>query len=526
MRTLRPYQRAAIDALYHHLRQGGKGNSLIVAPTGSGKTLINGYLIKEVVETWGARVLLLTHVAELIKQGFDEIKGIWPEADIGIFSAGLKSKDIHNKIIFASIQSMADKVYKLSPPPEVVIIDEAHLIPRKEGTRYVKALTALRAMYPRLVVIGLTATPYRLDSGWLHKGEGAFFDHIVYDIPVQMLIDEGYLSPITTKGGAVKIDTSGVKHVGGEFKAGEIEERSMRVTRGAVDDFVRRGQNRRKWLVFCCGVDHAKQVQEALEALGVASEVILGDTPNRSAIIERFRKRELRALINVNVLTTGFNDPEIDLIVCLRPTESPGLWVQILGRGMRKAPGKTDCLVLDYAGNAVRHGPIDAINPDRKPSKGDGVAPAKECERCGEIIHAALRVCPSCGFEFPAPVVAVQTVATTAPLLKRDIGPEEYTVKSVMYFLHTVKARPLDPPIVKIEYTIGDLLYITEWINPRADYQKAAWVYTKYCQDSGLATIPETAQDFLDAWPIAPSKIWAYKDPETKFWKVTKRSWG
>ena len=203
----------------------------------------------------------------------------------------------------------------------------------------------------------------------------------------------------------------------------------------------------------------------------------------------------------------------------------PGLWVQILGRGMRKAPGKHDCLVLDYAGNAVRHGPIDAITPDRKPSNGDGVAPAKECPRWGDIIHAALRTCPGCGHEFPPPALAVQRVATTAPLLKREVGPEEYTVKAVMYFLHTVKARPLDPPIIKIEYTIGDLLDITEWINPRADYQKAAWTYTKYCQDSGLSTIPETAQEFLDAWPTPPSKIWAYKDPETKFWKVTNRSW-
>jgi DNA repair protein RadD len=520
--NLRKYQREAIDALYHWWREGNKGNALIVAPTGSGKSVIMAQLIREIVESFGARVLVLTHVKELIQQDFDELVGLWPEAPAGVYSASLKRRELHADILFAGIQSIEKHVHKLTPAPEIVIVDEAHMIPRTEGTRYVKALATLRLMYPNLRVVGLSATPYRLDSGWLHKGDGAFFDAIVYDIPVQGLIDDGYLSPITTKGGAVKIDTSAVGHMGKEFKAGELEAAAMAgdTTREAVREVVAKGQDRRKWLVFACGVDHAKQIEVEIQAHGIPCGVVLGDTANRGELIEKFRRREIRALVNVNVLTTGFNDPEIDLLVLLRPTESAGLFVQMIGRGTRKAAGKSDCLVLDYAGNAVRHGPIDAIAPDRKPSKGDGLAPAKECPQCMEIIHAALRHCPACGFEFPPPKPEVGHKASKAPLLKRQIEPEEMEVKEVMYFCHEKLGKQNS---VRIEYRVGNLATVKEWIFPQADFDKLAWVYTNWCQKAGLEKIPATAEEFLIAWPQGPKRIWAMMDGN--FWKITRREW-
>jgi DNA repair protein RadD len=241
----------------------------------------------------------------------------------------------------------------------------------------------------------------------------------------------------------------------------------------------------------------------------------------RKKTLEAHRSGMVRALVNVDVLTTGYNDPEIDLLAMMRPTESCGLYVQIVGRGMRTAPGKADCLVLDYAGNALRHGPIDAVNPDRKPSKGDGVAPAKECPQCSMIIHAALRSCPGCGFEFPPIALKLDRVAKVAPILAAQVEPVEYSVKDVRYFIHT---KPGKAESVRVEYNVGDLLTITEWIFPQATFDRLAWQYLKWCEGAGVEP-PESAEAFLDAWPTPPATIFAYQKTGERFWTITKRSW-
>lgn len=502
--TIRPHQRAALDALYDYWRKED-GHGLIVVPTGGGKSYIAAALIQELSTRWpGTRILVLQHVKELISQNHAELKKIWPEAPAGIYSAGLKRKDFHADIVFAGIQSIASNCQHLDPPPEIVIIDECHLIPRKDTTRYKKTLETLKQMYPSLRMVGLSATPFRLDSGWLHTGADAMFDKIVYDIPIQQLIDDGYLAPLITKAGSVKINTAGIHHSGGEFVAGELEAAAMSgdTTALAVSDMVIKAQDRKKWLVFACGVKHAEQIKDELEKHNINTEIVTGDTSNRDDIIADFRNGTgllpIRCIVNIQVMTTGVNIPDLDMIAMLRPTESASLYVQIAGRGMRTAPGKTNCLVLDYAGNCMRHGPIDAVSPNNKPwsEEGGGVAPAKECPKCMSIIHCSKRICQWCGYEFPPNPIVVERVSSEAPILSSQVEPEVLKIKHTDYEIHLKADKK---PSICVTYYHGEFDKVKEWIFPEAHWQRGEWEYRKFCLSIGMnQPVPRTADEFMD----------------------------
>jgi len=277
---------------------------------------------------------------------------------------------------------------------------------------------------------------------------------------------------------------------------------------------------RNKWLIFCTGIKHAEQVKDELDALGISSACVFGSTPlaERTRIIEDYRADKIRALINVDVLTTGFNVPAIDLLIMLRPTESAGLYVQMIGRGMRRHPGKTDCLVLDYAGVTLRHGPIDAVDPDRKIGKGEGVAPSKLCPTCGTFIAAGFRECPYCGHEFPAPEKKITHKPTEAPILKSQIKPRVYDVLTQKLFVHR-KVGKADS--VRIEYDTG-LVSFAEWIFPASTTPAASFYYSQFCKVAGIDwPYPRTAEDFVKLEFKGPAQIEVIKDG--KYDRVSKR---
>lgn len=525
MLAARDYQRGAADAVYEYWNKPDTGNGLIVVPTAGGKSFIMALLIKEIQEKWpGTRILILTHVQELIEQDYDELLGLWPEAPAGIFSSGLGRKELQSPILFASIQSIEKHAHRLDPPAEIVFVDEAHLIPRNEQTRYIRTLSLLSTMYRHLRVLGLTATPYRLDSGWLHKGEGAIFQDIIYNIDPQYLIDQGFLSPVHAKVGSIEIDLGDVHKRGGEYISGELEAAAMKgdTTAVAVADILQRGASRKKGLIFTTGIKHAEAVLETIINEGIPADMITGSTPKlkRKTIVEEFKTGQIKYLVNVDVLTTGFNCRDLDLIAMLRPTGSPSLHVQMIGRGMRTAPGKTDCLVLDYAGNCVRHGPIDAISPEA-PGQGEGVAPAKVCPECGSIIAAGFRICPSCGHEFPEPEQKIAPRPIEAPILKSQIEPEKKDVLSCYYRRHKKEGKK---DSVCIEYSCGIQVY-KEWVFPEAESPKMAFYYGKFMAGAGIPyeNWPRNVYDFLNNPPKAPSSIWMIK--EGKFDRIMKREY-
>jgi len=287
---------------------------------------------------------------------------------------------------------------------DLVIIDECHLVNHKDTGGYRDLLRQLQRINPNLRVIGLTATPYRLGHGMI-TDEPAIFNALIEPVTIEELIFKKHLAPLRSKVTTTKLDTDGVAKRGGEFVEGELQkavntkDQNVRV----VSEVIALAEDRQHWLFFCTGVSHAENVCEILNYWGVPSKCVTGDTPKkeREKIIEEFKSGKIRALTNANVLTTGFDYPGIDLIAMLRPTMSPGLYIQMAGRGMRPKSHTDHCMVLDFAKVVATHGPITNVQPPKKGGTGDGVAPVKVCDNCNEICALAVRVCPACGTNFP-----------------------------------------------------------------------------------------------------------------------------
>lgn len=497
MIELRDYQREAIDSVLSYWAEGG-GNPLVEAATGTGKSVIIATLVRELMERWpDMRVLSLVHVKELVEQNVRALLRTWPQAPVGINSAGLGRRDKRSPILFASIQSVYRQDGYSLGPRDLILIDEAHLLPRSGEGMYRTLLDKLREHVPDLRVAGFTATPYRLDTGRLDKGDGRLFSEIVYSYDIARGIADKWLSPLVSKATATTLDVSGVAKRGGEFVAGELEYAVDRdwITKSAVDELVAYGEQRRSWLVFAAGVSHAEHLRDAIRARGIPCETVTGETPNgeRDRIIRQFRQGQLRCLTNAQVLTTGFDAPFVDLIAMLRPTLSTGLYVQIVGRGTRIARGKRDCLVLDYAGNVRRHGPVDALLI-KEPSEGGGEAPVKECPGCHSLIHASYRACPDCGHEFPPseePKHAAQADGLRSVL--SNYTPSWHEVRDVRFFRHVKEGSPLS---LRVEYACGLTVY-RQWICLEHAGFARSKAHAWWSRMGGRQPFPSTVEDAL-----------------------------
>ncbi len=404
----RYYQTEAVDAVFDYWAQGG-GNPLVDLATGTGKSYVIASIIRRLLADYPEmRILSLVHVKELVRGNSDEFRRLCPEIPIGINSAGLNRRDTQQQVLFAGIQSVGSNAKRLGAR-DLIIVDEAHLIPTSGNGRYRKLMEDLRELTPSMRVLGLTATPFRLDSGRLDEGDDALFDKTVYTYDIGKGIEDGFLSPLISKATSQRLDVSGVGKRGGEFIAGALEDavNVEAVTSAACDEIVTKGEDRRAWLVFCCGVNHAESVRDALRERGVVAEMVTGQTPNdrRDAIIRAYANGEIKALVNVNVLTTGFNVPHVDMLAMLRPTMSTSLYVQMVGRGTRNAANKDNCLILDFAENVRRHGPVNDVNAStgRKGGKGEGAIPAKECPNCASLVATRVYECPDCGHQWEKP---------------------------------------------------------------------------------------------------------------------------
>lgn len=404
---LRDYQRKAINDLYQWFHEHETGNPCLVLPTGSGKSHIIAAICKEAIEAYPeTKILMLTHVKELIQQNYEKLKQHWKNAPVGVYSAGLKRRCLSEPITFAGIQSIRTKAHLLGKV-DLCIIDEAHWISHKDEGGYRTVINQLLEINPHMRVVGLTASPYRLGHGMIHEGENVVFNDLIEPVTIEYLVDKGYLSPLRSKHTELRLNVDGVHKRGGEYIASELNAAvdTASNNESAVKETIFRAEDRKSIIVFCTGVEHAIHVSDLFNQNGVPCKYLTGETPidERNQIIDEFKSGKIRALTNIQVLTTGFDYPAIDCLVMLRPTMSPGLYLQMAGRGMRVAEGKDDCLVLDFAGNVSRHGPITFVAPPTK--NGIGIANTKECPKCSEIVPTKIYVCPSCQHEWDKPAV-------------------------------------------------------------------------------------------------------------------------
>ena len=484
MYTLRPYQSDAVESVYRHLREKDT-NPCVVIPTAGGKSLCIAQVAKDAVTKWNGRVMILAHVKELVEQNAGKLKSICPELPVGVYSAGLDSRDTQQPVVVAGIQSVYNKI-EVFKPFDLVMIDEVHMVPPDGEGRYRTFLEAAKRVNPRVRLIGWTATPYRTQGGLICKPEN-LLNEVCYEIGVKELINRGYISNITARAGKVKADTEGLHIRAGEFVAEDVEKLmgEDRLVTSACQEIVELTKDRQSCLIFCTSIAHCKKVAAQIAKFsGEECAIVTGDTPDleREETIRRLRgetvkadlfaeKPPLKYCCNVSVLTTGTDIPRLDTIALLRPTNSPGLLVQMVGRGFRLSPetGKTECLVLDYGRNIERHGPIDMIKV-KEPGQGGGGPLAKECPECRTIVNLPVMLCPTCGYQWPRKEPerkAHEATAARAGILSGEVTIEKFPVKHTIYQVWEKRGAPPDAPkTVRVTYDIDYLTHYSEWLCP------------------------------------------------------------
>lgn len=373
---LRPYQQEAVDATLSHFRQSDE-SAVIVLPTGAGKSLV----IAELARLARRKILVLTHVKELVEQNHAKYESYGLTA--GIFSAGLKRKERQHQVTFASVQSVSANLDQFRDEYSLVIIDECHRVSGEDTSQYQRIIELLREKNASLKVLGLTATPYRLAMGWIYRyhyrgfvrgsdeERDKPFQHCIYELPLSYMINQGYLTrPDLVNAAVAQYDFSALpRDRFGEYAEKDVNQllgKHQRVTRAIIEQVMELAAERQGVMVFATTVDHAMEITGYLPEDQTALITGATDLKDRDLLIQRFKQRQLKYLVNVSVLTTGFDAPHVDFIAILRPTQSVSLYQQIVGRGLRLGEGKQDCLVIDYAGNHVNlnHPEVGEPKPD------------------------------------------------------------------------------------------------------------------------------------------------------------------
>lgn len=490
----RDYQDWAANGFYSYYEKGGGGNPVIAMPTGTGKSVVIAMLCSSILTQWNRqRILVLAPTKELVGQNAEKLLSMWPGAPVGICSASLNRYDTANPILFGTIGTVTNRRKEIGPR-DLVFVDECHLVSDKEASQYREYFDWLLEENPHTKFIGLSATPYRIGVG--HIVDGGLFTDVCFDSTTleafNWFIEQGYLVPVVPRPTQTKLDTAGVKRAGGEYVAKSLQNavNKEEITSAAVIEALDLAADRSHVLWFATGIEHAEAIGAELESHGETVVVVHSKSKTRDADLAAFKAGEVRHCVNFGILTTGFDFPEMDCIVMLRPTRSPGLWVQMLGRGTRPyyigaighnggpplydittqegrlasiaASPKQNCLVLDFAYNTAEMGPINDPQLPKKKGKGGGEAPIKTCKAdntvegtgdpdlgapCGIWNHPSARHCHYCGAEFTFEVKFGADASEDA-LLAGSKGAfekpvvNEFKVTRVSYEIHKKANRP------------------------------------------------------------------------------------
>ncbi len=434
MIELRPYQIEALQTVMADLRE--ERFALLQAATGAGKTIIFSELIRQWMTEYPAmRIGIAAHRQELITQARDKLVTVWPEGrrHIGLACAGVGRVDVNQPVVIGSVQTLARRA--LRRPIHLLIIDEAHRVPALKtdvrypdtdmggerpvdgvgpgshpaGGQYHDLVDRLSAINPGLRVLGVTATPFRLSHGYIYgneckPGHSNLWPRLNYQITLDDLVAGGHLSPIRAKE-AVDMGESlaGVRLAKGEYDQGQLGDLLSREVhiQSAVEAYEKYGEGRDKVLAFAVTIEHAVKLAEAFARAGHPAEAVHSNLHgrDRQRILASFDHGGLKVLVNVGILTEGWDSPRVNCILMCRPTKAPALFVQMIGRGTRLHPGKTDLLVLDLANNFRTHG--DPSDPEVEFGSGGSRKEKKPeprvCPICQAIVPVNQNRCWSCG---------------------------------------------------------------------------------------------------------------------------------
>lgn len=482
--------------------------------------MIIAELCRLLFDTWPddhPRTVVLVPSRELAEQNADKLQKLMPShISVGFYSASLGRKHATADVIVATIGSIWKDAHLIGNI-RCVVIDEAHMTnPNAEDAgRYRKFLTDLNK-YCEYRVVGFSATIFRGNGVWLTEGDEPLFGGVAHTVKMQTLLDAGHLVPLVRPVDVIntRIDTDGISTAGGDYNMGELSDRVQAYIPAIADDVVRLAADRKKWIAFTATVENAHKLRDHLVERGIMCAVVTGDTPKqaRADRIAEFRAGELRCLITVLALATGFDVPDVDCVIWARPTKSPVLYVQGAGRGMRPSPGKVDCLWLDFSDTTERLGPVDAIKGRRKrASTEEATTPHAICPECGErVIPASLMFCPQCGAQMREEQAQESRAASNAAVLSSQrVTIVDHQITQVTYSKHLSKEKRVS---MRVDYWTGMKVAAREWIafgslNGFAREKARLW-WSKRCQ--GDMQAPLDVDEAIAAAPlvlIEPSSI-------------------
>lgn len=538
----RQYQEDCEDALLRDTLCDEHYHPVVAVPTGGGKTkILSSFIYKYLEKRPKHSVLVLSHTETILAQDHKALRSFFPGIHIGLYSAGLKSKTFE-KITVAGIQSIFRKG-RLFASYDLIIVDECHTVPVKgEGMyrRFFQSHSANRGGQGKMeaIRVGLSGSPFRLKHGYVYKGNGALFNKLSYDLcsmeNFNQLIEDGYLSNMFVKPPNYKMDTKGVRVTAGDYNSKQLSKKFDResITREAVGELITFGKNYKAWLIFAIDIDHCENIAReiniqmpndythGIKAIAMHSKTNL----ERHQVTSNFINGHIRAIVSVGMLTTGFDAPNIDLIGLLRPTKSPVLHAQMIGRGSRVHPGKDHCLVLDYAGNIARLGPINNIQvPDPEKKKKDNGDPiVKACNVCGCLHHPSVKICNVCGYEF----IFQEKISTShdeSEVIQYS-NLKWLDVSGVSYQIHTKRGTNVD--ILKVTYFCG-INKVNEYVcyNHQAGYAKYKadnWVKHRWTYNTPPYNVEELYR--YNSHLLVPKRILV--DLSKKFPSVVESEFG
>lgn len=530
MIELRQYQSKAVQDLWDWFMRHPEGHPILELPTGSGKSVILAEICRQALRSWpGSRILMTVKSKELCEQNLEKLVSIWPEAPAGVHSASVGRKDIGHDILYTTIGSIYKKAHLLGRV-DLILIDECHLVDTKGAGMYRQLIRELQKYCPHVRVIGVTATPFKGDGVWLTAGDDPLFTGIASRIKIKELLDMGFLSPMISAGKMKNITTSdGVSIKNGDYNTKQLAEKLDKsdLIDASCRELLSIGAERKKWIAFCVTVEHANHVCNKLNELGIPSNIVTGETSklDREQIISDFKIGKYRCLTTVLALGTGFDVPDIDLVVLMRNTKSLVLYLQLLGRGLRIAPGKTDCMVADFTDTCAALGPIDLITGRGPKRKMTSERPVKLCEECGSINAVSARQCIDCGAPFDIVEQAPHgtKVSAAAIMSGQKSAVVKYTISNVTYAKHQ---KPGKPPSLRVEYWSGLRIVAKEWIGIESDNHFAASRASHWWWSRSGASTPTTVDQAIKSTDALMSPSVVYVIESGKYPEITGFEWG